>query len=111
VIGICQERHRHQERIHFLRLIDDATPKHKQLHLIVDNYAIHKHPAVERWLQRHPRFHVHFTPTGTSRLNMLERFFRDLPGNRHRRGVFRDMIELVTAIEDYVDHPNETPSP
>jgi transposase len=99
VIGLCQERHRHQEWIHFLRLVDDATPKHKQLHLIVDNYATHKHPAVERWLQRHPRFHVHFTPTSTSWLNMVERFFRDLTANRLRRGVFRDVIELVTAIK------------
>jgi transposase len=72
VIGLCQERHRHQEWIHFLRLVDDATPKHKQLHLIVDNNATHKHPAVQRWLKRHPRFHIHFTPTSASWLNMGE---------------------------------------
>ena len=111
VIGLCQERHRHQEWIHFLRLVDDATPEHKQLHLIVDNYATHKHPAVQRWLKRHPRFHIHFTPTSASWLNMVERFFRDLTANRLRRGVFRDVIELVTAIEDYVDHHNEQPKP
>jgi transposase len=111
VIGLCQERHRHQEWIHFLRLVDNATPEHKQLHLIVDNYATHKHPAVQRWLKRHPRFHIHFTPTSASWLNMVERFYRDLTANRLRCGVFRDVIELVTAIEDYVDHHNERPKP
>src|SRR6202522_3888088 len=111
VIGLCQERHRHQEWIYFLRLIDDATPGHKQLHLIVDNYATHKHPAVQRWLKRHPRFHSHFTPTSASWLNMVERCFRDLTAHRLRRGVFRDVIELVTAIEDYVDHHNKHPKP
>jgi transposase len=111
VIGLCQERHRHQEWIYFLRLVDDATPEHKQLHLIVDNHATHKHPAVQRWLKRHPRFHIHFTPTSASWLNMVERFFRDLTANRLRRGVFRDVIELVTAIEDYVSHHNQRPKP
>jgi transposase len=111
VIGLCQERHRHQEWIRFLRVVDDATPDHKQLHLIVDNYATHKHPAVQRWLKRHPRFHIHFTPTSASWLNMVERFFRDLTVNRLRRGIFRDVIELVTAIEDYVDDHNENPKP
>jgi hypothetical protein len=77
----------------------------------VDNYATHKHPAVQRWLKRHPRFHIHFTPTSASWLNMVERFFRDLTANRLRRGVFRDVIELVTAIEDYVSHHNQRPKP
>src|SRR5204863_99678 len=86
VISLCQERHRHQEWLRFLRLVDDATPDQKQLHLIVDNYATHKHPAVQRWLKRHPRFHIHFTPTSASWLNMVERFFRDLTVNRLRRG-------------------------
>ena len=111
VIGLCQPRHRHQEWIYFLRLLDEVTPPHKQLHLIVDNYATHKHPAVQRWLQRHPRFHIHFTPTSASWLNMIERFFRDLTVNRLRRGVFRDVIDLVTAIEAYVDQHNEMPKP
>jgi transposase len=111
VISLCQERHRHQEWLRFLRLVDDATPDHKQLHLIVDNYATHKHPAVQRWLKRHPRFHIHFTPTSASWLNMVERFFRDLTVKRLRRGVFRDVMELVTAIDDYVDHHNERPKP
>jgi transposase len=111
VISICQERHRHQEWLKFLRLLDDATPDDKQLHLVVDNYATHKHPAVQRWLARHPRFHVHFTPTGASWLNMVERFFRDLTVHRLRRGVFRDVEELIVAIDQYVDRHNENPKP
>lgn len=111
VISLCQERHRHQEWLRFLRLVNDATPEQKQLHLIVDNYATHKHPKVQRWLKRHPRFHMHFTPTGASWLNMVERFFRDLTTNRLRRGVFRDVMELVDAIDAYVDTHNEKPKP
>jgi len=111
VISLCQERHRHQEWLKFLRLLDDATPDHKQLHLIVDNYATHKHPKVKRWLVRHRRFHVHFTPTSASWLNMVERFFRDLTQHRLRRGVFRDVEELITAIDQYVDRHNERPKP
>ena len=111
VISLCQERHRHQEWLRFLRLVDEATPAHKQLHLIADNYATHKHPAVQRWLKRHPRFHFHFTPTSASWLNMVERFFRDLTVNRLRRGVFHDVTELVHAIDAYVDLHNEYPKP
>jgi len=111
VISLCQERHRHQEWVRFLRLVNDATPAHKQLHLIVDNYATHKHPAVQRWLKRHPRFHIHFTPTSASWLNMVERFFRDLTAKRLRRRVFRDVMELVHAIDSYVDRHNENPKP
>jgi transposase len=111
VIGLCQERHRHQEWIRFLRVIDDATPTDLDLHLIVDNYATHKHPHVQRWLKRHPRFHIHFTPTSASWLNMVERFFRDLTTNRLRRGVFRTVLDLVNSIHDYVDHHNERPKP
>jgi transposase len=111
IISICQERHRHQEWLKFLRLLDNATPDDKQLHLIVDNYATHKHPKVQRWLARHPRFNVHFTPTGASWLNMVERFFRDLTEHRLRRGVFRDVEELITAIDEYVDRHNEDPKP
>jgi transposase len=81
------------------------------LHLIVDNYATHKHLKVQSWLARHPRFHVHFTPTGASWLNMVERFFRDLTEQRLRRGVFRDVEELITAIDEYVDRHNEHPKP
>ena len=111
VISLCQQRHRHQEWIKFLRLIDDATPPGKELHLIADNYAAHKHPKVSRWLKRHPRFHVHYTPTSSSWLNMVERFFRDLTENRLRRGVFRSVLELIQALDDYVDQHNKSPKP
>ena len=78
VISMCDDRHRHQEWLKFLRVIDDVTPQAKAIHLIADNYATHKHPKVQRWIARHPRFHLHFTPTSSSWLNMVERFFRDL---------------------------------
>jgi transposase len=111
VFGLCQERHRHQEWLKFLRLIDQTIPPDRQLHLICDNYATHKHPKVQRWLARHPRFHLHFTPTSASWLNMVERFFRDLTQNRLRRGVFRDLEELIMAIGTYIDRHNESPKP
>jgi transposase len=111
VISMCDDRHRHQEWLKFLRVIDYVIPAGKQVHLIVDNYATHKHPNVERWLKRHPRFHMHFTPTGCSWLNMVERFFRDLTQNRLRRGIFRSVEELIEAIGLYIDHHNENPKP
>jgi transposase len=111
VYGFCQERHRHQEWLRFLRLLDQAMLSHLDLHLIGDNYATHKHPKVQRWLARHPRFHMHFTPTSASWLNMVERFFRDLTQNRLRRGVFRDLEELIMAIGTYIDRHNENPKP
>ena len=111
VISMCDDRHRHQEWLKFLRVIDDIVPPEKQIHMIVDNYATHKHSKVQRWLSRHPRFHMHFTPTACSWLNMVERFFRDLTENRLRRGVFRSVEELITAIFQYIDHHNENPKP
>ena len=111
VYGLCQERHRHQEWLKFLRLLDQTMPAHLTLHLIGDNYATHKHPKVQRWLARHPRVHMHFTPTSASWLNMVERFFRDLTQNRLRRGVFRDLEELIMAIGTYIDRHNESPKP
>ena len=111
VIGQCQPRHRHIEWLAFLRQIDRETPKDKELHLICDNYATHKHPAVRKWLEKHPRFHMHFTPTSASWLNMVERFFRDLTEERLRRGVFTSVAELVAAIEAYVGHHNNDPKP
>jgi len=111
VISMCDDRHRHHEWLKFLRAIDDVIPQDKQIHMIVDNYSTHKHEKVERWLSRHPRFHMHFTPTGCSWLNMVERFFRDLTENRLRRGIFRSVEELITAIFDYIDHHNENPKP
>ena len=111
VISTCMQRHRHQEWLKFLRLIDEQTPSDKQVHLIVDNYSTHKHPKVKSWLKRHPRFIVHFTPTSASWLNMVERFFRDLTDKRIRRGVFKTIPTLVAAIEDYIATHNQSPKP
>jgi transposase len=111
VIGQCQQRHTHVEWLKFLRQIDRQTPPGKTLHLIVDNYATHKHPTVQAWLGRHLRFHMHFTPTSASWLNMVERFFRDITSNRLRRGVFTSVPELVEAIDTYVAHHNANPKP
>ena len=111
VYGLCQQRHRHQEWLKFLRLIDQTVAEEKQVHIICDNYATHKHPTVERWLKKHKRFHVHFTPTSASWLNMIERFFRDLTENRIRRGVFQDLEQLILAIGEYIDRHNESPKP
>ena len=111
VYGQCQQRHRHHEWLNFLRLIDETMPAEKQIHIICDNYATHKHPRVQRWLDRHKRFRVHFTPTSASWLNMIERFFRDLTEKRIRRGVFHDLEQLIMAIGDYIDRHNQNPKP
>ena len=111
VYGLCQERHRHQEWLKFLRLIDETVDAEKQIHIICDNYATHKHPRVQRWLAKHKRFHVHFTPTSASWLNMIERFFRDLTDKRIRRGVFHDLEQLIMAIGQYIDKHNANPKP
>ena len=111
VIAQCQDRHRHQEWLAFLKQIDQQTPADRELHLILDNYATHKHPRVQKWLAAHPRFHLHFTPTSASWLNMVERFFRDLTMNRLRRGVFHSLPELVTALEKYIAEHNRDPKP
>jgi transposase len=111
VIAQCQPRHRHTEWLKFLRQIDRETPKKKTLHLIADNYATHKHPTVQAWLAKHPRFHMHFTPTSASWLNMVERFFRDITSARLRRGVFTSVPELVAAIDEYIAHHNTNPKP
>ena len=111
VIGQCQQRHRHIEWLKFLRQIDRQTPKGKTLHLIADNYATHKHPEVQEWLKKHPRFVMHFTPTSASWMNMVERFFRDLTVERLRRGVFASVPELIGAIEEYIAVHNRKPKP
>jgi transposase len=111
VMATCMERHRHQEWLKFLRWIDRQTPADKQLHLIVDNYATHKHPAVQRWAARHSRFHFHFTPTSSSWLNMVDRFFRDLTERQLRRGVFTSVLDLRTAILAYIEEHNRNPKP
>lgn len=111
VIGQCQPRHTHAEWLKFLKKIDRETPKDKTLHLIADNYATHKHPAVQDWLVKHPRFNIHFTPTSASWLNMVERFFRDITTERLRRGVFTSVPELIGAIDEYIAHHNTNPKP
>jgi len=111
VYGLCQQRHRHQEWLRFLRMIDQTVPAGKQIYLICDNYATHKHERVQRWLEKHERFHVRFTPTSASWLNMIERFFRDLTSNQIRRGIFQDLEQLITAIGNYIDHHNKNPKP
>ena len=111
LISCCQQRHRHEEWLIFLRQINRETPKDKEVHLICDNYATHKHPHVQAWLAQYPRFHVHFTPTSASWLNMVERFFRDLSTQRLERGVFRSVPELTAAIKDYVVVHNQNPKP
>ena len=111
VIGCRQPRHRHEEWIKFLRRLDRETPKDKDLHVICDNYATHKHPNVIAWLDKHPRFHVHFTPTSASWLNMVEHFFRDLTTDRLRGGVSRSVPEIVTAIQGYIATHDDKPKP
>jgi transposase len=109
LIGECMARHRHQEWIKFLNAIDAQTPAQLDLHLIVDNYSTHKHPKVQKWLARHPRFHIHFIPTSSSWLNLIERWFRDLTDRRIRRGAFQSVPQLIQAIMDYIAGHNEAP--
>ena len=110
VIEACMSRHRHREWIKFLELIDASTDPMAELHLVADNYATHKHPKVLRWLGRHPRFHMHFIPTSSSWLNLVERWFRDLTQRRLRRGAFRSVRELQEAIFEYVEQHNDRTS-
>jgi transposase len=109
IISDCHPRQRHQEWINFLKKIDAETPPDLDLHLIVDNNATHKHQKVKAWLKRHPRFHLHFTPTSSSWLNVIERWFRDLTQRRLKRGVFKSVEQLQQAISDYIAHHNEHP--
>ena len=111
VIGRCLPRHRNTEFLKFLRIIDREVPKGLQIHLICDNYGTHKHPNVKAWLAKHPRFHLHFTPTSSSWLNLVERWFRDLTDKAIRRGVFHSVNDLIAAIEDYLKANNDNPKP
>jgi transposase len=111
VIGTCMPRHRGREFLRFLKLIDERTLPHFDLHLIVDNYATHKTPAVKRWLKQNARCHLHFTPTSASWLNMVERFFAEITRNRIRRGAFTSVCELKTAIMRYLEKHNADPKP
>lgn len=111
VLGGCMARHRHQEFLRFLKRIERSTPRRLAIHLILDNYATHTHPAVEAWFAAHPRYHLHFTPTGASWLNLVERFFAEITDKRIRRGTFRSVGELVRAILDYIRRRNRSPQP
>ena len=111
LIGQCMSRHRHQEFIKFLKQIDSETPPELDLHLILDNYATHKHPNVQKWLKRHRRFHLHFIPTSSSWLNLVERWFREITDKRIRRGVFKSVEQLTAAIQAYIDDQNNDPKP
>jgi transposase len=111
VIGHCMQRHRHQEFIRFLNAIERSVPAGRVIHVILDNYATHKHPKVLRWLSRHPRFVFHFTPTSCSWLNAVETFFSRLTRRRLKRGVFRSIVDLQTAINRFIEDHNAAPKP
>lgn len=111
VIAETMQRHRHQEWLAFLKRLDRETPKHLALHIICDNYGTHKHTAVQKWLSKKKRIHIHFTPTSSSWLNMVERFFRDITDKRIRRGVFKSVPDLESAIHAYIDCHNDAPKP
>jgi transposase len=111
VIGSCFDRHRHEEFLKFLRQVDRQTPTGMDLHLIVDNYATHKHPKVKNWIKRHKRFHLHFIPTSSSWLNLVERWFGEITRKQIRRGVFKSVEQLVQLIEEYIRLNNKNPKP
>lgn len=111
VIGRCMQRHRHQEFIRFLNAIEAEVPPGKVVHAILDNYAVHKHPKVRAWLDRHPRFTFHFVPTSCSWLNAVEGFFAKLSKRRLKRGVFHSIVDLQTAINRFVEQTNQSPKP
>jgi transposase len=111
VIGRCLPRHRNTEFLKFLRTIDREVPQGLQIHMICDNYGTHKHANVKKWLAKHPRFHLHFIPTSSSWLNLVERWFRDLTDKAIRRGVFHSVNDLITTIEDYLKVNNNNPKP
>jgi transposase len=111
VIGTCYPRHRHEEFLRFLRQINRETPADMDLHLILDNYGTHKHPNVVAWLEKHARFHLHFTPTSSSWLNLVERWFGEITRKRIRRGTFRSVRDLVNAIEEFIRFNNQEPKP
>src|SRR4051794_3117367 len=111
VIGECQSRHRHQEFLRFLGRIDQSVEAGLDIHLVLDNYGTHKHPTVKKWLAERPRYHVHFTPTSSSWLNQVERWFADITRKRIRRGTFRSVRDLINAIQDYIRLYNQNPQP
>ena len=111
VIGCCQPRHRHQEFLRFLERLDAAIDPALAVHMVLDNYGTHKHPKVKSWFAAHPRYHLHFTPTGASWLNQIERWFAEITAKRIRRGSFVSVKELIAAIEAYIREHNKSPKP
>jgi transposase len=111
VIAQPYRRHRHQEFLRFLKLIDAAVPKGLDLHLLLDNYTAHKTPAIHQWLLKHPRFHLHFTPTSSSWMNLVERWFAELPNRKLRRSAHRSVVELETDIRKWINEWNKNPKP
>ena len=111
VIGSCFSRHRHIEFLKFLRTVDREVPAELAIHAILDNYGTHNHPKVRAWLAKHPRFYLHFTPTGSSWLNLVERWFGEITRKRIRRGSFGSTKELIQAIDEYIQITNENPTP
>jgi transposase len=111
VIGECLPRHRAKEFMRFLKKIDSTVAAHLDLHLIVDNYMTHKTQEGQAWLKKHPRFKLHFTPTSSSWLNLVERFFAEIIGKRIRRRVFKSVAELEATIHDYLAKNNASPKP
>ena len=111
VIAECQPRHRHQEFLRFLDRIDRSVDAKLDIHMVLDNYGTHKHPEVKKWLAARPPYHLHFTPTSSSWLNQIERWFAEITRKRIRRGTFRSVRDLVRAIRDYVQHYNRNPQP
>jgi transposase len=109
IISMTQQKHRHEEWLLFLKQIDKEVPEGLDLHLIVDNYSTHKHKNVKDWIEKHPRFHIHFTPTGSSWMNLVERFFADITSEVIRDGSFQSLKELEKAIGDYMKERNEKP--
>jgi transposase len=111
MIGQCQARHRHQEFLRFLNRTDLSVDPGLNIHLVPDNYRTHKHPEVKKWPAQRPRYHVHFTPTGSSWLNQVERWFAEITRKRIRRGTFCSVRDLIRAIREYIHHTNHNPRP
>jgi len=111
VIGSCYPRHRNEEFLRFLRQIDRETPAGLDLHLVLDNYGTHNHENVHQWLEKHPRFRLHFTPTSSSWLNLVERWFGEITRKRIRRGIFKSVPELIEAIQEFIRINNQNPKP
>ena len=111
VIGSCMPRHRHEEFLTFMERVDCATPRRREIHLVLDNYGTHKHPEVKEWFASHPRYHLHFVPTGSSWLNLVERWFAEITRKRIRSGTFQNVSELIRAIYQYLRENNKNPRP